>query len=368
MRKRYGFTPRGPLRIELYADMQHFSVRTTGLPNVGVQGVCFGQVITALSPRGGPFNWGQITWHELAHVFHLQLSTNRVPRWFTEGLAEYETIIARPEWKREEDYDLWVALKQDRVPALRELNKAFTQARSPEALMTAYYVASQAVGYIVERFGWRQGARDARGVGQGSAHARRWCRARSASTSIKLDADFRAFTKNAAAASTTTTSTWTSRATKTSTRSRSRCSARPSDADALAALSLGLVARGRFPEAEKAGLLATAAREGPSARALRARRAWRSSSGDAGRAEEHLRSIVAGGQDGYVLRILLSRAALAERDTAEGAARRGGRDRDRSRAARGLPRAARDRGEAHRQEARAARAARDRRSRSARQA
>ncbi|HKY05859.1 MAG TPA: Gfo/Idh/MocA family oxidoreductase, partial [Blastocatellia bacterium] len=101
-----------------------------------------------------PFNWGQITWHELAHVFHLQLSKNRVPRWFTEGLAEYETIIARPEWKREEDYELWVALAQNRVPKLRDLNKAFTQARTPEALMTAYYVASQAVAYIVERFGW----------------------------------------------------------------------------------------------------------------------------------------------------------------------------------------------------------------------
>ena len=56
MVRRYGFTPEGPLAMELYADVQHFSLRTTGLPNLGVQGVCFGKVVTAISPRGGPFN------------------------------------------------------------------------------------------------------------------------------------------------------------------------------------------------------------------------------------------------------------------------------------------------------------------------
>jgi len=99
MKKRYGFTPAGPIGIEMFANAEHFSVRTTGLPHAGVQGVCFGKVITAVSPRAGPFNWGQIVWHELSHVFHLQMSKNHVPRWFTEGLAEHETIIARPEWK-----------------------------------------------------------------------------------------------------------------------------------------------------------------------------------------------------------------------------------------------------------------------------
>lgn len=314
MRKRYAFTPRGPLRIELYADTEHFSVRTTGLPNVGVQGVCFGQVITALSPRGGPFNWGQITWHELAHVFHLQLSRNRVPRWFTEGLAEYETIIARPEWKREEDYDLWVALKQDRVPPLRELNKAFTQARTPEALMTAYYVASRAVGYIVERFGWVKVRAMLEGWGKG-------LRTREVvSTALgvdieQIDADFRAFTRHRLKHYDDDFYVDFARyedvdALEVAVKKS------PDDADALAALSLGLVARGRFPEAEKAGLLATKRVKGhPLAHFALTRVALEA--GDAGRAEEHLRSIVAGGQDGYILRILLARSALAGRNTQE---------------------------------------------------
>ena len=33
-------------------------------------------------------------WHELGHVFPIQMSKNHVPRWFTEGLTEYETTRA----------------------------------------------------------------------------------------------------------------------------------------------------------------------------------------------------------------------------------------------------------------------------------
>ncbi|HEX2678178.1 MAG TPA: hypothetical protein VHM19_16100, partial [Polyangiales bacterium] len=156
MQKRYAFVPDGPVSIELYADREQFSVRTTGLPNVGVQGVCFGKVVTGLSPRGGPFNWGQIVWHELSHVFHLQLSNNHVPRWFTEGLAEYETTIARPEWKREDDFLLWQALRNGSFPPLASLNRAFTHARRPEDLMTAYYGAYRIVAYTVKRFGFEK--------------------------------------------------------------------------------------------------------------------------------------------------------------------------------------------------------------------
>ena len=66
-------------------------------------------MIAAMSPAAATFNWGNVLWHELGHVFAIQLSKNHVPRWFTEGLSEYETIVRRPEWQREEDPALFAA-------------------------------------------------------------------------------------------------------------------------------------------------------------------------------------------------------------------------------------------------------------------
>lgn len=156
MVRRYGFTPEGPISIELYADAEHFSVRTAGVPEIGVQGVCFGRVVTALSPRGGPFNWAQIVWHELAHVFAVQRSRSRVPRWFTEGLSEWEAFHARPEWAREDDPSLYRALTSGRLPRVADFNAAFTHARHADEMLTAYYAASQLVAFMIERYGFER--------------------------------------------------------------------------------------------------------------------------------------------------------------------------------------------------------------------
>lgn len=154
MVKRYGFTPKTPVSIELYADSKDFSIRTSGLPNVGIQGVCFGQSLAALSPGAGPFNWGNVLWHELGHVFAIQQSKNHVPRWFTEGLSEYETIIARPEWRREEEPALFAGLKGGRIPPLDGFNRAFTHVDSVSDVTMAYYAASQLVVFMSETYGF----------------------------------------------------------------------------------------------------------------------------------------------------------------------------------------------------------------------
>jgi len=170
MVRRYGFKPELPVGIELYSDPQHFSVRTSGLPAIGIQGVCFGRVLASTSPQAAPFNWGNVLWHELAHVFAIQLSKSHVPRWFTEGLSEYETFLRHPEWQREEDLPLYLALRANRIPKVASFNRAFTHADNPNDITMAYYAASQIVVYIGEQFGmpkivemlrlWGQGLRD----------------------------------------------------------------------------------------------------------------------------------------------------------------------------------------------------------------
>ena len=103
--------------FELYGDPHEFAVRTTGLPAIGVAGVCFGRVITSQAPTNHAFNWGMVLTHELAHVFAIQLSRSRVPRWFTEGLSEVETARLRPEWTRHDDAALYARAAARRAAA-----------------------------------------------------------------------------------------------------------------------------------------------------------------------------------------------------------------------------------------------------------
>lgn len=153
MQKSYGFTPLLPVGVELYAERENFGIRTGGLPQIAIQGVCFGKTLAAMSPANESFNLGMTLWHELSHVFHIQMSKSRVPRWFTEGLAEYETIIARPEWVRENDQELFEAVRGERLPVLGNMSRAFTRAEELEDVGTAYYASSQILVMLANHYG-----------------------------------------------------------------------------------------------------------------------------------------------------------------------------------------------------------------------
>ena len=151
---RYGFEPKGPITFELYGDPRHFAVRTVGLPAIGVSGVCFGRIITSQAPTNHAFNWGMVLTHELAHVFAIELSRQRVPRWFTEGLSEVETARVRPEWTRHDDVPLYGALKRGDLPPLADLSNAFVSARNGDDATRAYAQAALAVDFLERRFGF----------------------------------------------------------------------------------------------------------------------------------------------------------------------------------------------------------------------
>jgi cellulose synthase operon protein C len=152
--KRYQFTPKGPLLIEMFPKHDQFAVRTIGLPGmIGALGACFGRVVTLDSPRArtpGEFNWGETLWHELAHVITLQMSGNRVPRWLTEGISVYEERRARPEWGKESDVSFAQALADGKAIKLDVLNDAFSD---PKTISLAYYQASLVVDHLVQTHG-----------------------------------------------------------------------------------------------------------------------------------------------------------------------------------------------------------------------
>ncbi|MFB3853791.1 MAG: tetratricopeptide repeat protein [Vicinamibacterales bacterium] len=154
MGARYGLEPRGPILVEIFPKHDDFAVRTLGLPGLlGALGACFGRVVTLDSPRARPpgdFNWQATLWHEMAHVFSLQLSNQRVPRWLTEGISVYEEGRARPEWPREYEVQFASAYGAGKAMKLADLSGAFTRM---ETVSLAYFQSYLAVEMLVERYG-----------------------------------------------------------------------------------------------------------------------------------------------------------------------------------------------------------------------
>ena len=154
---RYPYTPEQKIRIEAYNDHADFAVRISGLPGIGLLGVCFGDVVAFDTPKaqsGSEYNWSRTLWHELAHVMTMSISDNKVPRWFTEGLSVYEEKLARHEWGREMDLELFAALDQNLLLPLEDINKGFTRPKFPEQIMLTYYQSAKLMEFIAERFGF----------------------------------------------------------------------------------------------------------------------------------------------------------------------------------------------------------------------
>ena len=152
--KRYEFVPRGPILVEIFPKHDDFAVRNLGLPGlIGALGICFGRVVSMDSPRARPpgeFQWEATLWHELAHVITLQMSNQRVPRWLTEGISEYEEQRAHSEWRRDMDLDYAAALNRGGGIKLRDFNAAF---QNPKLITLAYYQGSLIVEYLVSTYG-----------------------------------------------------------------------------------------------------------------------------------------------------------------------------------------------------------------------
>ncbi len=149
---RYGYTP-GPTRIEVFAQHKDFSVRSTGFEGFPALGVCFGPVVTAVSPMSelrGTFAWTRTSFHEFTHVIHLGLSHNRCPRWITEGLATWEEVNRNPSWTRNMRRELCDAVANGDVIPVRDLNRAF---RGPRILF-GYYQGGLLCQMLIEEHGF----------------------------------------------------------------------------------------------------------------------------------------------------------------------------------------------------------------------
>ena len=155
--QKYGFTPEGPLQVEIFPDHGGFAVRTLGLPGLGALGVCFGKVVALDSPRArkiGSFNWGSTLWHEFAHVITLQMTRHNIPRWFSEGISVYEERRARPGWGDDLTARFVRAYKDGKLLKVSELNTGMMRPKFPEQIELSYYQASLVCELIEKKFGF----------------------------------------------------------------------------------------------------------------------------------------------------------------------------------------------------------------------
>lgn len=153
----FGAEPEGKTIIELFPSHDSFAVRITGKPWIHTIGACTGRVIAVDAPRvsaaGRPFNWARVLRHEFTHTVTLAATHNRIPHWFTEGLAVWSEFkgggVRSWEWCNL----LSKALRTGRLFTLESLDWAFVRPKQPDDRTLAYAESEWMVEYLIERHG-----------------------------------------------------------------------------------------------------------------------------------------------------------------------------------------------------------------------
>jgi tetratricopeptide (TPR) repeat protein len=145
------------------------------------------------SPRApknpGSFSWQATLWHEIAHVFTLQSSKYRVPRWLTEGISVFEEHRYNKAWGRENALEFATALSMNRTFGVKGLPNAFQRVQD---LGLAYFEASLLTEHLVAQQGDEGLRRLLAAYAGGAKDADAFAKAFS-KTVDEVDASFKAF-------------------------------------------------------------------------------------------------------------------------------------------------------------------------------
>jgi tetratricopeptide (TPR) repeat protein len=154
--ERYAFAPQEPVIAELYPVAADFSVRTAGLPGIGLLGVTFGYLVAMNSPRpglDGEFHWGTTLWHEMAHIFTLEATDHLVPRWFSEGVSVYEEWSTGPLRGRHIPSHVLQAMAEDKFLPVGDLDEGFIRPSYENQVIVSYMQAGLICEYIAVKHG-----------------------------------------------------------------------------------------------------------------------------------------------------------------------------------------------------------------------
>jgi len=155
--KKYHYKLTRPVQIEAYPNHEDFAVRTLGMPGLGALGVTFGYVVAMDSPSARPpgqWHWASTMWHELSHVYALEMTNHRVPRWFTEGLAVYEETAASPDWGDRLDPGAINAIKGKKLLPVADLDRGFMHPTYSDQVTVSYFQGGKICSYIAQEWGY----------------------------------------------------------------------------------------------------------------------------------------------------------------------------------------------------------------------
>ena len=156
--KKYKFKLKRPVQLEVYPSHDDFAVRTASMPGLGgILGVTFPYSVSMDSPSGrkpGQWHWASTLRHELSHVYVGEMTNQRVPRWFTEGLAVYEETAASPDWGDRLDHESVMAIKGNKLLPVAEIDRGFVHPTYPSQVIVSYFEGGKICTFIVQKWGW----------------------------------------------------------------------------------------------------------------------------------------------------------------------------------------------------------------------
>ncbi|HMA12951.1 MAG TPA: tetratricopeptide repeat protein [Steroidobacteraceae bacterium] len=196
--RRYGYTPAGPVGVEIYPNHDDFAVRIAGLPGIGLLGVTFGDLVAMDSPSGrksGDFHWGSTLWHEMAHVYTLGATRHRVPRWLSEGLSMYEEWTTGPTPGVSVSPKLLDVFAADRFLPIARLDDGFMRPTYEGQVQMAYMQAGLMCLFADQRWGFAKLAQFLKAFNDDSMTTANAVRTAFGVTEEQFDREFRDFMK-----------------------------------------------------------------------------------------------------------------------------------------------------------------------------
>jgi len=155
--QKYGYKMTKPVQVEVYRRENDFGVRVMGLPGVGLLGVTFNSVVAMDGPSSRSkqegYHWASVLWHELSHVYTIAMTNERIPRWFTEGVAVHEESATIPDWGDRLNPTILAAIRDKKLLPIADMDRGFVHPTYPDQVIVSYFQAGKICDYIVKRWG-----------------------------------------------------------------------------------------------------------------------------------------------------------------------------------------------------------------------